>query len=180
MFLLMLLLVMYKTVSALWPPLSSGMISIAFIPFIGWLPAYVCDLLGSLIGGTITYILGQKYGFKILSMVLEPNIVGKISQLKVNPKKEIEGIYILRILLGTTILEAIGYCAGLFKVKYSNFLIGWGLAHITLTLPSFYLIHLSLAFFGVGSKGLLIGLLPLLIFVLIVKRLKKRYFLPTT
>lgn len=132
-------LFIYKSIGVLFPPIPAGLVTMASIPFLGWFGAYLVDFFGSIFGGMIAYYLGKKYGHPLLLRILGEEITRKIEKIRIKEEKEIEGIFIYRVALGSTILEAVYYGAGFLKVGFKNFLIGSVLSHIVVGIPSFFL-----------------------------------------
>lgn len=128
-----------KSIGVLFPPIPAGLITMASIPFLGWFGAYVVDLMGSISGGMIAYALGKKYGHPLLLKIFGEEVTKKIEKIKIKKNREIEGIFVYRVALGSTILEAVYYGAGFLKVGFKNFLIGSILSHIVVGMPSFFL-----------------------------------------
>lgn len=128
----------FKTFSILWPPLTGGLATVAAIPFLGWFRAYLIDFLGSVIGGSMCFFLGKKYGFRLLDFLLDKSIVERLKSVKVRKEKEIEAVIIYRVFFGGTLIEAIYYGAGLLKIGFKNFLVGATVSHIIVGIPTFY------------------------------------------
>lgn len=164
-------LYLVKTIGILWPPIPAGLFTLASIPLIGWLNAYLVDLAGSISGGVVAYYLGKRYGIKFLEKIFDQNVLTKIRSLKIKKGKEIEAVFIYRILLGTTILEAVYYGAGLLKINFTKFLIGAILSHIVVGVPSF--IFTQNIF---GGKDLFITVTLIVISIFVVFKTKGRYF----
>lgn len=166
-----LLLFLLKILGGVYPPLPGGLITIGAIPIIGWFPAYIIDFLGSTAGGTISYYLGHKYGLVFLRKFLDHGTVENIQKIKIKKDRELESMFVLRLLLGSTIIEAINYGAGLLRVKYSNFLMGSIASHIVYGIPTF-LIGESL----LKGQNTVVSLVTILIALLIFMKIKGRYF----
>lgn len=132
-------LFVYKSVGVLFPPIPGGLVTLASIPFLGWFGAYLVDLFGSTLGGIVAYYLGRKYGHPLLKKVLGEEMARKIEKIKIKKEREIEGVFIYKIALGSTVLEAVYYGAGFLKIGFKNFLIGSVLSHVAVGIPSFYL-----------------------------------------
>lgn len=163
-------LLIYKTIGVLYPPIPAGILTMASVPFLGWVTAYLVDFVGSLMGGVIAYYLGRKYGLKLLKFVLGEKVANKVSTIKVKKDKEIEAIFVYRLAFGSTILEAIYYGAGLLQIGLKNFIIGSALSHMVLGIPSFYFIN------SVFSGGnIYITVILTIIGVVIVYLTKSRY-----
>lgn len=129
----------YKSIGVLFPPIPAGLVTMASIPFLGWTTAYLVDLTGSICGGIIAYYLGKKYGHPLLIKLLGEELTNKIENTKIKKNREIEAVFMYRLALGSTILEAVYYGAGFLKLGFKNFIIGSILSHIIVGFPSFYL-----------------------------------------
>lgn len=167
----LLLLFLLKTLGIVWPPIPSGLFTMASIPLIGWKTAYAIDLFGSVTGGMIAYSLGKKYGIKFLEKIFDKKVLVKIKNTKIKKGKEFEAVFMYRILLGTTILEAVYYGAGLLKVNLYKFLLGAVASHLLIGIPSFIMAENIF-----NGKNILITLASILISVFIVYKTKDRYF----
>ncbi|MEK7168873.1 MAG: VTT domain-containing protein [Patescibacteria group bacterium] len=164
-------LFIFKTIGILFPPIPAGLVTMASIPFLGWFGAYSVDLLGSIAGGMIAYYLGRKYGHPLLLKILGEEITKKIEKIKIKKSREIEGIFVYRVALGSTILEAVYYGAGFLKIGFRNFLIGSILSHIVVGTPSFYLANNILN----GQNIILTAILTMIGIIFIIFT-KGRYF----
>ncbi|MBI2103662.1 VTT domain-containing protein [Candidatus Woesebacteria bacterium] len=169
--LFVLFLFLVKVAGIVWPPLGGGVFTLGAIPLIGWVHAYLIDFSGSMVGAVICYYLGRKYGEAFLHKVFDERVVRRIKAVKVKKNKEIEAIFVYRMLFGFTIIEAIYYGAGLLKIGFKNFLIGAVISHLAIGVPSFLLIQNVF-----DGKNLIISALSLLIAVPIFLKFKSRYF----
>lgn len=160
-----------KIFSIVYPPLPGGLVTLASIPFLGWQLAYGIDFLGSMIGSSIAYFIAKKYGYDFLNKIFDAKTINKIHRVKVHPNREIESVFALRILLGTTVLEVLCYGAGLLNIKYKNFLIGSIGSHLLLGIPTYYLASNIVEFKNIP---LTVGLIVLGAFIF--WKLRKRYF----
>jgi uncharacterized membrane protein YdjX (TVP38/TMEM64 family) len=143
----------------------------ASIPFLGWFNAYLIDLSGSMFGGVIAYILGKKYGHPLLLKILGSDLTNKIEKTKVKKNREIEAVFIYRLALGSTILEAVYYGAGFLKIGFKNFLIGSFLSHILIGVPSFFLANNIL-----NGENIILTIILTVIGIFFVLFTKGRYF----
>lgn len=164
-------LFIYKSIGVLFPPIPAGTLTLASIPFLGWFGAYMVDMAGSIFGGMFAYWLGRKYGRRILKKIFNKSIVQKIVKTKIKKGKEIEAVFTFRVLLGSTILEAVYYGAGFLKVPFGKFLIGASLSHIAVGVPSFILANNIFS----GKNLVLTVILSVVALVFVIKT-KGRYF----
>ena len=164
-------LFIYKSIGVLFPPIPAGVVTLVSIPFLGWFGAYLVDMAGSIFGGMIAYWLGKRYGRKILEKLFDSSTVEKIANTKVKIGKEIEAVFMFRVLLGSTILEAVYYGAGFLKIPFGKFLIGATLSHIVVGVPSFLLANNIFS----GKNIILTIVLSITALIFVIKT-KGRYF----
>lgn len=165
------LLTSIKIIGIIWPPLPGGLLTIGAIPVIGWHNAYFIDLIGSIIGSSLAYYIGKRYGYNLLSKLFDDSIINKIKNIKVKKTREIEATFTLRLIGGNTVMEAVCYGAGLLNIKYKNFLIGSIGSHVLLGIPTFYFAGNFLRARNLALNGVLA-----LITVYLVWKIKGRYF----
>ena len=127
-----------KVLAIVWPPLPGGLFTLGSIPFIGWINAYLIDVLGSLIGASIAYVLGRKYGYPFLEKIFDKELVDKVRNTKIRPDRELESMFLGRIMGGGNIMELVSYGAGVLRVRYHNFIIASFLANL-IFIPIYYL-----------------------------------------
>lgn len=130
------MLVIFKIIGIVWPPIPGGILTVASIPIIGWHFAFLADLTGTLIGGTAAYFLGKKYGRKILEALFDENLIKHIDRIKIHEGKEVEGLVILRVFIHS-ISEIVSYGAGLLGIEYKKFILSTFLAMLVFV-PFFY------------------------------------------
>ena len=164
-------LFIYKSIGVLFPPIPAGVVTLASIPFLGWFGAYMVDMAGSIFGGIIAYWLGKKYGKKILEKLFDASTIEKIVKTKVKKGKEIEVVFMFRVLLGSTILEAVYYGAGFLKIPFGKFLIGATLSHIVVGVPSFLLANNIFS-----GKNIVLTIVLSVAALIFVLKTKGRYF----
>lgn len=151
-------LITIKIGGVIYPPIPGGIFTLASIPVLGWQTAYVVDFVGSILGGTACYFLGKKFGYQLLEKVFDKEIISKMELLKVKKKKELEAIIVWRLLAGGTVVEAIYYGAGFFRVGLVNFFLGTSISHLIVGIPSFYLGSTIFSSQNIVLNILLIGL----------------------
>ena len=164
-------LFIYKSIGVLFPPIPAGTLTLASIPFLGWFGAYMVDMAGSIFGGMFAYWLGRKYGKKILRKIFSESIVEEIVKTRIKKGKEIEAVFTFRVLLGSTILEAVYYGAGFLKIPFGKFLIGASLSHIAVGIPSFILANNIFS-----GKNLALTVILSIVALIFVLKTKGRYF----
>lgn len=160
-----------KIASIVYPPIPGGLATLASIPFLGWKLAYLIDFIGSMIGSSMAFFIARKYGFVFLGKIFDAKTIHKIKNIEVYSNRQIESVFALRILLGTTIMEAICYGAGLLNITYKNFLIGSIFSHLVIGIPIYYL-----ASNITQLKNIPLTLISIIIGGFIFWKIRKRYF----
>lgn len=166
-----LFLVLTKALAIVWPPLPGNLFTFASIPFWGWFVAYTADFTGSIIGSSIAFFLGKKYGYKFINKIFSGDIEEKIRRIKVRPNREIESVFMLKTIGGGMIMEAVCYGAGLLNVKYKNFLIGSAISHVVFGIPLFFLANQLFE-----TKNVFMVILLAIVSIFVVYKVKGRYF----
>lgn len=167
---LFLILILIKIIGIIWPPLPGGVFTIGAIPVMGWFNAYLADLLGIIIGSGLAYFLGKKYGYALLNKIFDASVITKIKNINIEPKREIESIFLLRLFGGGVLIEIVSYAAGLFRISFRNFLLGSLFSHLAIALPFFY-------FAGnlFSGKNLIVNIILGVIIVGIFIKFRRRY-----
>lgn len=165
-----LFLLVAKIIGIIIPPLPGGLLTLGSIPIIGWWQAYIIDITGLMIGSSIAYALGKRYGKKVMQYFFSDELIEKIEKTKIKKNRQIESLFILRVLSGSTITEIVCYAAGLLKISFKNFFIGTALAHLVVGLPMFYLANNILE-----MKNVWISLITFLVVIVFFSKLKARY-----
>ena len=164
-------LFLLKALSIVYPPLPGVVLTLGSIPFIGWELAYLTDISGSMVGATISFYLGSKYGYTILNRLFGKTIADKIASIKLKQKNQIEAALFLRFASGGMLSDALAWGASLIGFKYVPFIVGYGISHVITTAPVFYFIAASISF---DSWMIVAG--AAIIAWLIIYKLKGRYF----
>jgi uncharacterized membrane protein YdjX (TVP38/TMEM64 family) len=159
-----------KVIGIVWPPIPGGLLTLGAIPIIGWLPAYMADFAGSMLGSTVAFFLAKHWGRHFMEKLFDEVTVQKVLSIKVRPHREIESVIMFRVF-GGTIIEAVCYGAGLLGIKYRNFFIGSVLAHLVFGVPVFYLLNQV-----VSGRDILLNVLFVGVGFSILVALRKRYF----
>jgi uncharacterized membrane protein YdjX (TVP38/TMEM64 family) len=164
-------LVVMKIVGIIIPPIPGGLFTLASIPIIGWQYAFVGDFVGSTIGSSIAFFIGKKYGYSLINSLFDAKTVEKFKKIKIKKNKEIEAIFMLRVLMGSTIAEIVCYGAGIIGVTFKNFFIGSILYGLILGLPLYFLAQNLF-----DSKNALFSLILFALSILFIWKFKGRYF----
>jgi uncharacterized membrane protein YdjX (TVP38/TMEM64 family) len=163
-------LIVIKIVGIVWPPMAGGLFTLGAIPIVGWLPAYLSDAVGSIVGSSIAFWLAKHYGRSFMDKLFDEASIQKILKLKIKDGREIEAVFTMR-LFGGSVIELICYGAGLLGIKYRNFVIGSVVSHAVIGIPFYYFTN------GFFSKdGYIFNLIYITSAIIVLSLLRKRYF----
>ncbi len=168
---LVITVILLKAIGIIWPPLPGGLASIAIIPLVGLHWAYFCDLVGTIIGCSIAYYFGRVHGRQFLAKVFGEEFAAQTDKLKIKKGRELEALFVLRLLGAGVLVEAVSYGAGLIKMSYRKFLVGTVLSHLIIIGPCFYLYSALY-----DSKEIYLVAASLIITMPILWLVKGRYF----
>lgn len=168
---LILILTLIKVLGLVWPPLPGGVFNLAIIPFLGWPTAYVIDLIGTIIGAGICYLIAHRWGYKILSKILDGDTVKKISQTKIFNNRQTEFSFVVTVMSRFLMTEISYYAAGVIRLDFKKFMFGAISSHLLIGIPSYYLTNMMFE-----TKSLYLGLLGWIVIIPIWLKIKGRYF----
>ncbi len=165
----LLVLIFFKALALVWPPLPGSLFTLGSVAVIGWKLAFLGQVIGGLLGGSICYFLGRRYGLWILEKFFDQAIIEKVQKFKIFDHREFEAIFMLRIFTGS-ISEAVSYGSGLIGIKFRNFFLAT-LCAFVFEVPFFLLAQSILSGKNLWLSGALVLLGGLLFY-----KLKGRYF----
>ena len=165
-----LIIVFLKVLSLVWPPLPGAVFTLGSIPIMGIRNAYLSDFTGNIIGSSISFYLGKKYGYRFLHKLLGEDAVKKIRSFKIKKKKELEAVFVMRVFTGLVGLEVISYGSGLIGVGFFSFLVASVLSHLVVGIPIFVLVGSAIQTQSYIFSGVL-----LVLGLILVWKLKGRY-----
>lgn len=168
--LFVVVLLTIKVFGIVFPPIPGGTFTLGAVPVLGWWEAYLVDFGGGFIGAVIAYYLGQKYGYSLLRKVFDEKVVAKLQKTKIKVGRELEAMFVFRIIGSGLLTEAIYYAAGLLSIGKWNFVIGYILTHILLTAPAFYVADVVLS-----AQNLALNLVFIVIAIPVMWKIKGRY-----
>lgn len=165
----LLILTGIKIIGIIWPPIPGGVLTLGSIEFLGWELAYGADIVGSLIGCTLAYWIGQRYGYPFLYKIFDQSSIDKIQSVKIKKQRELESMIVLN-MTGGTIIEVIAYGAGLLKITYWKFFVARVVSHLITGLPLYFFIDRI-----ANGQNALLNFALLAIMFIFLWRFKNRY-----
>lgn len=153
-----IILVLLRALAMVIPAIPSGMVAFATIPIFGWFLAFVCNVAGILIGGSIAFWLARIYREPLVTRF---TTLSKINQLgkKISGKKQFMTLVAFR-LFTVPVVDISSYVVGLIKIGYEKFILATFLA----TLPTIATFYFGEEIYKrVFGKNLFVGIIAMLI-----------------
>ena len=173
-----ILLVLIRTLSNVIPAIPGGMIVFSTIPIFGWFVAFICNVVGILLGASIAFFLARIYREPLVSQFASLNNIHKLGK-QVSGKRQFMALVAFR-LFTVPVVDISSYIIGLTKISFPKFVIATFLATLP-TIATFYFgDEIYKRIFG---KSLFMGITAMLIIAsiyFIIKRygfkLKRKLF----
>lgn len=161
-----LFLFLIKVVGLLWPPLPGGLFTFASVTVLGWQLAFAIDFLGNIVGASLAWFVGRKYGSKLIGKIFSEQTAARAQRIKIKRQHEFEGILVFSLASGVVMVEIANYILGILKVRYKNFFLANTLAHVIRNAPIFYVFDSALSGgdFVINLVIVVVALLLLLVF----------------
>lgn len=167
---LYLILIGIKIIGIIWPPLPGLVFTVGAIPVIGWVPALLVDMVGAFLGTCLVFWLARLYGPRVILNVFGESGLKQSQRIKFNPKNELEALIIMRVF-GGPISEMVSYAAGITNITFTHFVMGTIFSYLLIGIPLFYLAGIAFS-----NGGLLFGVIPLFVGIMILYVFRERYF----
>ncbi|MEK9176597.1 MAG: VTT domain-containing protein [Patescibacteria group bacterium] len=123
-----LIIIVWRTISIIIPPLPGGILSFAFIPIIGWFWAFVYGEVAVIIGVTIAFYIARKFREPVVARFVPLKKLHAWED-KLSHRTEFLAFLGIRITTGP-VMDFISYVAGLSKISYKKFLAATLIAQI--------------------------------------------------
>jgi uncharacterized membrane protein YdjX (TVP38/TMEM64 family) len=149
-----LLIILWRTIGVVIPPIPGGLLALAMIPVFGWFLAFLYGAVGLIIGCSLAFWLARRYGTKFVANFIPISQIHKLEK-KMSEQDRFFAFLMVRFATGP-VMDFASYVAGLSKVKFSTFI----LATIISILPDALYYYLGEALYRQFS--------PVLIFLVIL------------
>lgn len=155
-----LIIISWRVLAIVIPPIPGGMFSLALIPIYGWGQSYLFALSGVLIGSSIAFFLARIYREPLVKKFVPLQHLHKYES-KLSGRTEFLAFLAIRFTT-SAILDFISYVAGLSKISYPKFIIATAIS----TLPDAIFYYLTDQIYHSVFKGSFYLAIPGIIFVL--------------
>lgn len=148
-----LILIAWRFIGVVIPPIPAGVLTFALIPVLGWFWVFLYSEIGLLLGACVAFFLARKFREPIVKRVVPLQEISKWEE-KVSQATELWAFLLLRLTTGP-VMDFISYLAGLTKLRFSTFF----LATVISLLPSALTYYLGEKIYGkLSSESPLITL----------------------
>ena len=153
-----ILLILLRTLSNVLPAIPGGMIVFSAVPIFGWFVAFICNVVGILLGASIAFFLARIYREPLVERFASLNKIHQLGK-QVSGKKQFMALVAFR-LFTVPVVDISSYVIGLTKISYPKF----ASATFIATLPT-----ITTFFFGeeiykrIFGKSLFMGITTILI-----------------
>ncbi len=116
-----IILITWRILAIVIPPLPGGLISIALIPVFGWWKSFIYTSISVLVGSTIAFFLARRYREPFVKKFVPLKQLHEWQE-KISEKKQFWAFLGIRFATGS-IMDYISYIAGLSKISFKNFIL---------------------------------------------------------
>lgn len=123
-----IILISWRIIAIVIPPIPGAVLSFAFIPIIGWFWSYIFSAIGNLIGATIAFYIARRYREKAVEKFIPIKQLHKW-ETRLSHKTEFLAFLGIRLTTGP-VFDFISYIAGLSKISFKKFFLATLLVEI--------------------------------------------------
>lgn len=165
-----IVIILWRIIAIVIPPLPGGVLSLALIPILGWFPSFIYATIGLMIGASMAFLLARRFREKLVQKFVPLQDLHKW-QNKLSGKKEFLTFLIIRITTESA-MDFISYIAGMSKISFNKFF--W--ATLIAILPNALFYYLGESIFKGLSYGnsILPGIVTLIFIILIYYIIRKK------
>ncbi len=127
-----IIIVVWRIIAIIIPPLPGGVLSFAAVPIIGWFGAYVYGEIGVIIGATLAFFIARKFREPVAKRFVPIQSL-HVWEDKLSKKQEFLAFLGIRIA-GASVMDFISYAAGLSKIGYKKFIIATVIAELPIAI----------------------------------------------
>lgn len=115
------LVIFWRILAIVIPPLPGGVVSLALLPAFGWFWSFMFASLGMLIGTSVAFTLARKFREPFVKRFVPLQELHHWEE-KLSARTEFLGFLALRFTTGP-VMDFISYIAGLSKISYPRFIL---------------------------------------------------------
>ena len=130
------LVIFWRTLAIVIPPLPGGVVSLALLPAFGWFWSFIFAEIGVLLGTSIAFYIARKFREPFVQRFVPLQDLHRWEE-KLSAKREFFGFLAIRFTTGP-VMDFISYVAGLSKISYSRFILATSISLLPADALYFY------------------------------------------
>ncbi|MBA3723893.1 MAG: TVP38/TMEM64 family protein [Candidatus Levybacteria bacterium] len=113
------ILVLWRLIGVVIPPIPAGILAFTLIPIFGWFWVFLYSTIGLLSGAVIAFLLARKFREPLVKRFVPLQELNKWEG-KLSDSNELWGFILIRMTTGP-VMDFISYLAGLTKLSFGKF-----------------------------------------------------------
>lgn len=115
------ILILWRFIGVVIPPIPAGIIAITLIPILGWFWVFLYSTIGLLAGAVVAFFLARKFREPLVKRFVPLQELNKWEG-KLSTSTELWGFILIRLTTGP-VMDFISYLAGLTNLRFRTFFI---------------------------------------------------------
>lgn len=116
-----LILIAWRFIGVVIPPIPAGILAFALIPVLGWFWVFLYSEIGLLLGACVAFFLARRFREPVVKRAVPLQEIAKW-EAKVSQSTELWTFLLIRLATGP-VMDFISYIAGLTKLRFRTFFI---------------------------------------------------------
>lgn len=114
-----LILIAWRFLGVVIPPIPAGILAFALIPVVGWFWVFLYSEIGLLLGATVAFFLARRFREPVVKRIVPLQEISKWEE-KVSEGTQLWTFLLIRLTTGP-VMDVISYLAGLTKLRFGVF-----------------------------------------------------------
>lgn len=168
------LVISWRALAIIIPPLPGGIISWALLPAFGWFWTFIFAATGIIFGTTVGFFLARHFREKLVEKFV-PLKELSIWENKISPKTELMGFIIIRLTTGP-VMDFMSYVAGLSKISFKYFFIATAISLIPDALLYYLGESVYESFYGKNNEYASLSFILIIVLLALYLIYKSKFF----
>lgn len=123
-----LIIIAWRFIGVVIPPIPAGIFVFTLIPILGWFWVFLYSSIGLLLGAIVSFLLARKFREPLVKRFVPLQELNKWEG-KLSSSTELWGFVLIRMTTGP-VMDFISYLAGLTKISFGKFVFATSVALI--------------------------------------------------